>query len=159
MRQASEYSVSDAGSSRASEYSTYGRDSSARSDAPRPPRARNGTSGTVTPASRMQRDRAGTNGTMGTAGSETEISPTSPGVNIAMSAFRSVATRNRTNGADGEWENEREREWEVEQARQQRIRDRAPGRRPTQGRAKAGDIDGMSDDLYLPRTNASYIRS
>ena len=48
-----------------------------------------------------------------------------------------------TNGSDDmEYEAERRNEQEAEKARQQRIRDRAPGRRMN-GKARAGDIDGL----------------
>lgn len=47
-----------------------------------------------------------------------------------------------TNGSDDyEYERQRREEQEAERARQQRIRDRAPGRR-VNGRARPGDIDG-----------------
>jgi exocyst complex component 4 len=54
-----------------------------------------------------------------------------------------------TNGStDAEWEREREKELLAEQLRQKRIKDRVPGRRMN-GKAKAGDIDGMLL-LYQP---------
>lgn len=42
---------------------------------------------------------------------------------------------------DKEYEIERQNELQAEKARQQRIRDKAPGRR-INGKARAGDIDG-----------------
>ena len=43
--------------------------------------------------------------------------------------------------ADAEYEREKAQEREAERIRQQRLRDRVPGRKPT-GKTKAGDIDG-----------------
>jgi exocyst complex component 4 len=43
---------------------------------------------------------------------------------------------------DFEYGKERQKALEVENARQQRIRDKAPGRKMT-GKARAGDIDGV----------------
>jgi exocyst complex component 4 len=57
-----------------------------------------------------------------------------------MSAFQSAGTRKRTED-DYERERERREEAEAEKLRQQRIRDKAPGRRAN-GKARAGDIDG-----------------
>ena len=62
----------------------------------------------------------------------------------AMSAFQSAGSRRRamTNESeDMEYEIERQNELQAEKARQQRIRDKVPGRR-TNGKARAGDIDG-----------------
>lgn len=62
----------------------------------------------------------------------------------AMSAFKSAGSRRRalTNGSDEmEYQTERQMEIEAEKARQQRIRDKVPGRR-VNGKARAGDIDG-----------------
>lgn len=61
-----------------------------------------------------------------------------------MSAFQSAGTRRRgmTNGSeDMDYARERREEAEAEKLRQQRIRDKAPGRR-LNGKARAGDIDG-----------------
>lgn len=44
---------------------------------------------------------------------------------------------------DVEYQAERQNALEAEKARQQRIRDKVPGRR-TNGKARAGDIDGTS---------------
>jgi hypothetical protein len=49
-------------------------------------------------------------------------------------------------GGDMEYQRERQEEMEAEKVRQQRIRDKVPGRR-VNGNARAGDIDGM---CYLP---------
>jgi exocyst complex component 4 len=54
-----------------------------------------------------------------------------------------------TNGSDdAEYEKARQQELEDEKRRQQRIRERAPGRKAT-GRANAGDVDGMSSAAFL----------
>jgi hypothetical protein len=49
---------------------------------------------------------------------------------------------------DMEYEIERQNELQAEKARQQRIRDKVPGRR-TNGKARAGDIDGEHRCLIL----------
>lgn len=52
-----------------------------------------------------------------------------------------------TNGSDDfEYERQRREEQEAERVRQQRIRDRAPGRRAN-GRARPGDIDAVLDQV------------
>jgi hypothetical protein len=59
-------------------------------------------------------------------------------------AFQNAGQRKRaqTNGSDDyEYEREKKRERENELLMQQRIREKAPGRR-TNGKARAGDIDG-----------------
>lgn len=59
-----------------------------------------------------------------------------------MSAFQSAGTRRRgTNGSEDDYQRDRREEIEAEKLRQQRIRDKAPGRR-VNGKARAGDIDG-----------------
>lgn len=85
--------------------------------------------------------------------SQTVTSPTSPlspdsGITpssmAAIVAFQALGKkRGMTNDsiADAEYEREKAQEREAERARQQRLRDRAPGRKPT-GKTKAGDIDG-----------------
>lgn len=63
-----------------------------------------------------------------------------------VSAFQSAGSRRRamTNGSDEvEFERVRRQELEDDKRRQQRIRERVPGRKAT-GRANTGDIDGMS---------------
>ena len=69
----------------------------------------------------------------------------------AMSAFQSAGSRRRamTNESeDREYEIERQNELQAEHARQQRIRDKVPGRR-INGKARAGDIDGEHRSLVL----------
>ncbi|KAG6855659.1 hypothetical protein H0H87_012345 [Tephrocybe sp. NHM501043] len=63
----------------------------------------------------------------------------------ALSAFKSAGSRRRgmtSDTDDLDFQTERQTEIEAERARQQRIRDKVPGRR-TNGKAGAGDIDGM----------------
>lgn len=49
-----------------------------------------------------------------------------------------------TNGSDDfDYQRERREELEAERIRQQKIREKVPGRR-TNGRARTGDIDGAS---------------
>jgi exocyst complex component 4 len=65
-----------------------------------------------------------------------------------MAAFREAGARKRsmTNGSeDTTYEREKKREREKEMMRQERIRERMPGRKAT-GKAKAGDIDGECFD-------------
>jgi exocyst complex component 4 len=62
----------------------------------------------------------------------------------ALAAFQSAGSRRRQTVEEGEsryFQQERERELESERARQQRIRDKAPGLR-SKGN-KVGEIDGM----------------
>lgn len=77
---------------------------------------------------------------------------TSPvALSSVVSAFQSAGSRRRamTNGSDdAEYEKARQQELEDEKRRQQRIRERAPGRKAT-GRANAGDVDGMSSAAFL----------
>ncbi|KAH9937245.1 Sec8 exocyst complex component-specific domain-containing protein [Fomitopsis serialis] len=47
---------------------------------------------------------------------------------------------------DAEYEREKAQEREAERARQQRLKDRVPGRKPT-GKTKAGDIDAVLDEI------------
>jgi len=68
-----------------------------------------------------------------------------------LSAFQSAGARRRamTNGSeDTEHDRTRQQELQAEKLRQQRIRDKTPGRRMN-GRAHAGDIDGLSPSLDL----------
>jgi exocyst complex component 4 len=68
-------------------------------------------------------------------------------MNNVVSALTAAGARRRamTNGSDDfEYQRERQAEIESEKIRQQRIRDKIPGRKPT--RPRAGDIDGM----YMP---------
>ncbi|KAJ7487411.1 exocyst complex component sec8 [Mycena galericulata] len=64
-----------------------------------------------------------------------------------MSAFQSAGTRKRgATEEEMEYRRERKEEMEAEKRRQQRIRDKAPGRR-VNGKARAGDIDAVLDQV------------
>lgn len=132
-RQLSEYSNDD----RASSSSRAGRDSvsTTRSDASlgNAYRTRNGSSSTA-----RSNTNSRPNGQMETK------SPISPGAMGAIAAFQKAGQRQRamTNGSDDyEYEEQRRKEREREQRTQQRIKEKAMGRR-TNGKARAGDIDG-----------------
>ncbi|KIK30358.1 hypothetical protein PISMIDRAFT_87500, partial [Pisolithus microcarpus 441] len=73
---------------------------------------------------------------------------TSPALSAVMAAFKDAGTRKRGMTNEGREESERERKAEMERQRlrQERIRERMPGRRPT-GKAKAGDIDAILDEI------------
>ncbi|KAI6007185.1 Sec8 exocyst complex component-specific domain-containing protein [Pisolithus albus] len=73
---------------------------------------------------------------------------TSPALSAVMAAFKDAGTRKRGMTNEGREESERERKAEMERQRlrQERIRERMPGRRPT-GKAKAGDIDAVLDEI------------
>ncbi|KAF9457349.1 Sec8 exocyst complex component-specific domain-containing protein [Collybia nuda] len=76
-----------------------------------------------------------------------QVTPTS--LASAMSAFKSAGSRRRamTNGSeDMEYHIERQNEIEAEKARQQRIREKVPGR-GINGKARAGDIDAILDQV------------
>ncbi|KAG6885406.1 hypothetical protein C0993_002139 [Termitomyces sp. T159_Od127] len=67
----------------------------------------------------------------------------------ALSAFKSAGSRRRdmmNESDDVEYQAERQNALEAEKARQQRIRDKVPGRR-TNGKARAGDIDAVLDQI------------
>ena len=141
-RQVSEYSNSEMSSYRDS-FSTN------RSDASQPYTLRNGTSNSpITPTSRRRVNVSPVN---------TETSPTMVTV---LSAFQSAGARQRsmTNGSeDMEYSRNRQREAEAESARQQRIREKVPGRRMN-GKARAGDIDGMcNESLFVINLNARVV--
>jgi exocyst complex component 4 len=113
--------------------------STTRSDILQPQSSRNGTpSNPITPAdstNRRQRPQSSTD--------DVETSPTS--LAAVISAFQSAGARHRAmaNGTDGAGHGrDRQRDLEMESIRQQRIREKVPGRR-TNGKARAGDIDGM----------------
>lgn len=64
----------------------------------------------------------------------------------ALTAFQSAGTKRRQQSEDNDdylYKKEREEEIEAEKARQQRIRDKAPGMR-NRGNARGGEIDGTS---------------
>ncbi|KIJ68218.1 hypothetical protein HYDPIDRAFT_106370 [Hydnomerulius pinastri MD-312] len=99
--------------------------------------------------SRLDPPRSATNDS-----SISPISPatTSPALSAVMAAFKdagdaSARKRTMTNGTD-EFDYERHRRMEVERekARQERMKERMPFRKPT-GKAKAGDIDAVLDQI------------
>ncbi|KAJ7783589.1 exocyst complex component sec8 [Mycena maculata] len=73
-----------------------------------------------------------------------QTTPTS--LTSVMSAFQSAGTRRRGTNEEMEYQRERREEMEAEKLRQQRIRDKAPGRR-LNGKARAGDIDAVLDQV------------
>lgn len=77
-----------------------------------------------------------------------EQTPTPTSLSSVMSAFQSAGRRRATtNGSDDlEYQKEKRAEMEAERARQQRIRDKVPGRR-VNGKARAGDIDAVLDQI------------
>ncbi|KAF7306760.1 Sec8 exocyst complex component specific domain-containing protein [Mycena indigotica] len=120
--------------SRESEYSSSYRDSVSTdvstSYRSRPP-APNGSTTRSTP----QRNRTG------------EEPP--PAMNTVLSAFQSAGSRRRGMTNDSEemdYQRERRQEIEAEKLKQQRIRDKAPGRKPT-GKTRLGDIDAVLDQV------------
>ncbi|KAF8973579.1 exocyst complex component sec8 [Flammula alnicola] len=75
-----------------------------------------------------------------------QTTPTS--LTSALSAFKSAGSRRRQTGDDDDYNYQRERELEIEaeKARQQRIRDRAPGIR-SKGSTRGGEIDAVLDQV------------
>ncbi|CAK5280151.1 unnamed protein product [Mycena citricolor] len=126
--------------SRGSEYSGSQRDSIATDFSSSSRTRPNGSSSNGgTPGARPRPPRV-----RGGPAEDEEKSPTS--LTSVMAAFQSAGTRRRqmTNGSeDFDYQRDRQEEIEAENARQQRIRDRAPGRKL--GKARAGDIDAVLD--------------
>ncbi|KAF6766580.1 Sec8 exocyst complex component-specific domain-containing protein [Ephemerocybe angulata] len=136
---ASEYSNSERGSVASND--PYYRDSYEGS---RPDPRAYPTSNPNTPHSRTRTPRA-VNGAYPSDGGEINT-PTSLGT--VLSAFKSAGSRKNTvESEDAEYWRERDREIEAEKARQQRIRERAPGIRPARGNTRAGEIDGDSHSI------------
>ncbi|KAF7320273.1 Sec8 exocyst complex component specific domain-containing protein [Mycena kentingensis (nom. inval.)] len=75
---------------------------------------------------------------------EQQGTPTS--LSNVMSAFQAAGSRRRNTEEDEYYQRERRAEMEAEKLRQQRIRDKVPGRRPN-GKARAGDIDAVLDQV------------
>jgi exocyst complex component 4 len=94
------------------------------------PAPRNGSSSTMTPPPRARRPNR-----QGTLGSEDSDG-------LAVTAISAFTTTRKKTLEDEEWERDRKREAEEEERRQLRIKERVPGRRAN-GRARAGDIDGV----------------
>ena len=148
-RQMSEYSDQTSGSSRSRPTQDRDSVSTTRSDASlgNSYSKRNGVT-TQLNARQQKPKRSGS----------AEVSPLSPSSMAAITAFQNAGQRKRaqTNGSDDvEYEKEKRMEREKEMLMQQRIREKAPGRR-TNGKARAGDIDGRSLD-HFPR-NIIYTR-
>ncbi|KAK7468709.1 exocyst subunit [Stygiomarasmius scandens] len=72
-----------------------------------------------------------------------ETTPTS--LTSVVSAFK-AAGRRRATEDEVEYQRERRNDIEAEKSRQQRIREKAPGRRPNH-KARAGDIDAILDQI------------
>lgn len=149
-RRTSEYSGSD----RASVDSRVTRDSrtsgehtdATRADPPLPQRTRNDAAGS-SKQSNGRSKLAPSPSPISPMSPESELSPTSL---AAIAAFRSFGRkRGMSNDSmmDDEYERQKARELEEQKARQQRLRDRVPGRKPT-GKTKAGDIDGEHSVMY-----------
>ncbi|KAH9486575.1 putative exocyst complex component sec8 [Psilocybe cubensis] len=100
------------------------------------------TNGATTATSSRQRPQRIQNPSQDTAD---VTSPNS--LNSALSAFKSAGSRRRQTEDSEEYNYQRERELEIEaeKARQQRIRDRAPGIR--RGNTRAGEIDAVLDQV------------
>jgi exocyst complex component 4 len=139
-RQVSEYSNSGASSSsRPTWLKDNDRDSGNEmwSDTPQSYRQRTSSAMSQTGSSRTKPERSWTGATDDSMQSPVAL----PAV---LSAFQSAGARKRamTNGSQQmEYERERQKEVETHKIRQQRIQEKAPGRR-TNGRARTGDIDG-----------------
>ncbi|KAG0704359.1 Sec8 exocyst complex component-specific domain-containing protein [Suillus ampliporus] len=145
-RQVSEHSERASISSRATQLEDYAardrRDSSSttRSDSSAAPQYNNGSIGAANNRPRVDIPRSS---------AYDETSPTAPALASVMAAFREAGARKRamTNGSeDIAYEQEKQREKEQEMKRQERIRDRMPFRKAT-GKAKAGDIDAVLDQI------------
>ncbi|KAG2154660.1 Sec8 exocyst complex component-specific domain-containing protein [Suillus clintonianus] len=145
-RQVSEHSERASTSSRATQLEDYAardrRDSSSttRSDSSGVPQYHNGSIGAANSRVRVDIPRSS---------AYDETSPTTPAMASVMAAFREAGARKRamTNGSDDiAYEQEKQREKEMEMKRQERIRERMPYRKAT-GKAKAGDIDAVLDQI------------
>ncbi|KAF9231597.1 Sec8 exocyst complex component-specific domain-containing protein [Melanogaster broomeanus] len=82
---------------------------------------------------------------------ESGISPvspstTSPALSAVMAAFRDAGEASARRRGTDELDYERGRRMEEEMIRQERIKERMPYRKPT-GKAKAGDIDAVLDQI------------
>ncbi|KZT02404.1 uncharacterized protein LAESUDRAFT_730147 [Laetiporus sulphureus 93-53] len=96
-----------------------------------------GSLSTLTPIS--------TNGRMQLGTSPVSPQGLSPNALAIVAAFQALGKK-RDDMVDTEYERERQKEIEIQKARQQRLRDRVPGRKAT-GKAKAGDIDAVLDEI------------
>ncbi|KAI6136490.1 hypothetical protein F5141DRAFT_1074987 [Pisolithus sp. B1] len=148
-RQPSDYSTAErASTSSRRAYDHGGRDrndssSTIRSDASTSQRFHNGSLADNRPRPDISL------GSMDEAPTTSPVSiATSPALSVVMAAFKDAGTRKRGMTNEGSEESERERKAEMERQRlrQERIRERIPGRKPT-GKAKAGDIDAVLDEI------------
>ncbi|KAI6162039.1 Sec8 exocyst complex component-specific domain-containing protein [Pisolithus thermaeus] len=148
-RQPSDYSTAErASTSSRRAYDHSGRDrndssSTIRSDASTSQRFHNGSLADNRPRPDISL------GSMDEAPTTSPVSiATSPALSVVMAAFKDAGTRKRGMTNEGSEESERERKAEMERQRlrQERIRERIPGRKPT-GKAKAGDIDAVLDEI------------
>ncbi|KAF8519097.1 Sec8 exocyst complex component-specific domain-containing protein [Hysterangium stoloniferum] len=94
-----------------------------------------------------KRPRYERDGNNGAPSDDTGLSPTSPQMSAVAAAFQSAgAARRAMMNGDTDRAQEREREMAREKERQRRLRDKVQGRR-TNGKAKAGDIDAVLDQI------------
>lgn len=75
-----------------------------------------------------------------------DISPISPSSNAAILAFQSAGRKRTINKStdNSDYDAQRVKEREEEERNQQRIRNKAPGKRQN-GLPRTGNIDGMRD--------------
>ncbi|KAH7930548.1 exocyst complex component sec8 [Leucogyrophana mollusca] len=145
-RQVSQYSASERASTSTQDYNgRERRDSSSttRSDVSVTQRKRNGSVSIASNRPRPDLPRSAAQE------SSSAVSPTSPALATVMSAFKDAGARKRgmTNGSeDMDYGREKQQELEQERQRQERIRARMPGRKAT-GKARAGDIDAVLDQI------------
>lgn len=96
------------------------------------------------------------------SGSPPSSTTASPALSAAMAAFRdagetNIRRRELANGNDeGNYELERRSEVEREKARQDRIKERMPYRKPT-AKAKTGEIDGQSKALIFDSSRNATV--
>ncbi|KAF9242326.1 Sec8 exocyst complex component-specific domain-containing protein [Melanogaster broomeanus] len=149
-RQASDYSASEqASTSSRLTNDLNGRErhdssSTTRSDASIHQRPANGT---VYLGNRPALDpRSVTNVSEESGISPVSPSTTSPALSAVMAAFRDAGEASARRRGTDELDYERGRRMEEEMIRQERIKERMPYRKPT-GKAKAGDIDAVLDQI------------
>ncbi|KAJ7596856.1 exocyst complex component sec8 [Mycena floridula] len=79
-------------------------------------------------------------------GSTPNSTATPTSLSSALSAFQSAGSRRYADSDDYEYQQERAQAAETERLRQQRIQNRVPGRQ-VNGKARAGDIDAVLDQI------------
>ncbi|KAI0936742.1 hypothetical protein AcV5_004806 [Taiwanofungus camphoratus] len=117
-----------------------------RSDASLPYRTRNNVASS---SNLYSRQAAASPSPISPVSSMEDPQPSPASLAAAVAAFQSLGRkRGMSNDSlmDAEYERQREKEMELQKARQQRLRDKVPGRRPT-GKAKAGDIDVVLEEI------------